>query len=49
MGFLYRHKDKGYHIDYAFSSIDRVRQFEIDNSDDWLKISDHLPLVLVRN
>lgn len=46
--YMYRHKDKGYHIDYAFLSrilLDKT-QLTIPNPDIWLKQSDHLPLIL---
>lgn len=46
--YMYRHKDKGYHLDYAFLSknlLDRAR-LTIPDADAWLKLSDHLPLIL---
>jgi len=46
--FLYRHQDKGYYIDYAFASMSTVTKFEIADCNEWLKFSDHLPIVLVR-
>jgi endonuclease/exonuclease/phosphatase family metal-dependent hydrolase len=46
--FLYRHPDKGYHIDYAFisqSMLERAALTILDR-DRWLQRSDHLPLLL---
>ena len=44
--YLYRHKDKGYHIDYCFIDKERLKKFEILNDARWLEISDHLPIVI---
>ena len=44
--FLYRHPDKGYHIDYAFLKPSSVKSFEIASNDGWLQFSDHKPVVL---
>lgn len=44
--YLYRHLDKGYHIDYAFADKNRIKSFEILKSDEWLKYSDHKPIIL---
>jgi exonuclease III len=44
--FLYRHKSKGYHIDYAFANEKSVRSFKILTDDIWLNHSDHRPIVL---
>ncbi len=46
--YLQRNRDKAYHIDYAFAS----REFHnnskvaIGNMEDWLEVSDHMPLIL---
>ena len=45
--YLYRHRDKPYHIDYCFASkefIDLIENVEIGIYDDWNKLSDHKPL-----
>ena len=45
--YLYRHRDKPYHIDYCFASqilIDLIENVEIGIYDDWNKYSDHKPL-----
>lgn len=47
--FFHRKNIKtAYHIDYIFSSaetLEKLKYFEIGNSNDWLKVSDHFPLV----
>ena len=47
--FMYRHKDKSYHIDYCFASTDLMRKLshvEIGKHKDWCKYSDHTPLII---
>ena len=44
--FLYRHKDMGYHIDYAFVNEKYIKDFKILDGDEWLNYSDHKPIVL---
>ena len=47
--FMYRHKDKSYHIDYCFASSDLMRKLshvEIGEHKDWCKHSDHTPLIV---
>jgi len=46
--YLYRHKDKPYHLDYCFASqhiIDRLLSVEIGNHD-WCGYSDHVPVIV---
>lgn len=46
--FLYRKRDKTYHIDYVFANtlfIDKLLTVKIGNLDEWLEISDHLPII----
>jgi exonuclease III len=46
--YMYRHKDKPYHIDYCFASIDmlqHLKSVEIGDYDFWSKYSDHVPLI----
>lgn len=46
--FLYRNIDKAYHIDYIFAPkeiADKVNKFEIGSAEEWLPISDHLPVI----
>ncbi len=46
--FLYRHRDKPYHFDYVFGSNDLLddARLWISAVDDWISLSDHLPLIL---
>ncbi len=46
--YMYRHRDKGYHIDYAFVSHGLLEgsALTILEPEPWLRRSDHLPLVL---
>lgn len=47
--YMYRHKDKSYHIDYCFVSADfaeRLNSVEIGGYDYWIKYSDHAPLIV---
>jgi len=47
--FMYRHKDKSYHIDYCFASEDfmqKLQHVEIGKHKDWCKHSDHTPLIV---
>jgi endonuclease/exonuclease/phosphatase family metal-dependent hydrolase len=45
--YLYKHKDKPYHIDYCFAPtewVNRVKQLEIGDYNEWCNVSDHSPL-----
>jgi exonuclease III len=46
--FLHRHKNRPYHIDYAFASSDLQSKckLEIGSYDEWISFSDHMPLCL---
>ena len=47
--YMYRHKDKPYHIDYCFVSadmIDKLQSVEVGEYDFWIKYSDHVPLIV---
>ena len=47
--FLYRHKNKPYHIDYCFASANLIAKLdtvEIGTHEDWAKYSDHNPLIV---
>lgn len=46
--FLQRNRAKAYHIDYIFTSSDLFRMCElhVGEHDDWIGLSDHVPLVL---
>jgi exodeoxyribonuclease III len=45
--YMYRHKDKAYHLDYCFASsyfIDKLQHIEIGKHRSWLLHSDHMPV-----
>lgn len=46
--FLHRKQENPYHIDYVFASkmfSDNLISLEIGNIENWLKLSDHLPVI----
>ena len=50
--YLYRHKDKPYHLDYCFVSTDladKIQSVEIGDYDFWTKYSDHVPVIVTFN
>jgi exonuclease III len=50
--YMYRHKDKSYHIDYCFASeilLANLQSVEIGDYDSWKKYSDHVPVVISFN
>ena len=50
--YMYRHKDKPYHIDYCFVSEDmaeKLQSVEIGDYDFWIQHSDHVPLIVTYN
>jgi len=47
--FLQRNRNKPYHIDYCFTTAntyEKVKNLEVGTYDDWIKHSDHLPLIV---
>ncbi|XZF14848.1 endonuclease/exonuclease/phosphatase family protein [Chitinophagaceae bacterium MMS25-I14] len=47
--YLYRHKEKPYHIDYCFASadmIEKIQSVEIGDYDYWIRYSDHVPVIV---
>lgn len=47
--YLYKHKDKPYHIDYCFASndlTDRIESVEIGDYEEWKPYSDHVPVIV---
>jgi hypothetical protein len=50
--YMYRHKDKPYHIDYCFVSADladKLHSVEIGDYKFWTQYSDHVPLIVTFN
>ena len=50
--YLYRHKDKPYHLDYCFASVDlaeRLTSVEVGDHGFWTKYSDHVPVMVTFN
>jgi exodeoxyribonuclease-3 len=50
--YMYRHKDKPYHIDYCFVSedlADKLQSVEIGDYDFWKQYSDHVPVIVTFN
>lgn len=46
--YMYRHKDKPYHLDYCFVSADlahRIESVEIGDYEFWSPFSDHVPII----
>lgn len=44
--YLYRHLDRGYHIDHCFTSPKNIQKYQICNYESWLNLSDHIPIIL---
>ncbi|HSU29373.1 MAG TPA: endonuclease/exonuclease/phosphatase family protein [Chitinophagaceae bacterium] len=47
--YMYRHKDKPYHIDYCFVSKDlasKINSVEVGACEFWTRLSDHVPLIV---
>lgn len=42
--YQYRHLDEPYHIDYVYTSKDRVIGFKLGDGEKWIELSDHVPL-----
>lgn len=50
--YMYRHKEKPYHIDYCFASVtmlERLISVEVGDFESWNKYSDHVPLIATFN
>jgi len=50
--YLYRHKDKPYHLDYCFASTDmtdKIETVEVGEYDFWMQYSDHVPVMVTFN
>lgn len=44
--YLYRHSDKGYHIDHCFTAAKNIQSYRVLHSLDWLEKSDHIPILI---
>lgn len=44
--YLYRHQDKGYHIDHCFCDAKKIVEYKVDGPE-WLEYSDHTPIELL--
>jgi exodeoxyribonuclease-3 len=47
--FMYRHKDKPYHLDYCFASADmtaRLQNVQVGRHSYWSQFSDHVPVIV---
>ena len=47
--YLYRNKDKAYHLDYCFIShhlYDKVKNVEVGSFEQWKNLSDHVPVIV---
>jgi exodeoxyribonuclease III len=45
--FMHHRREKSYHIDYCFASTNlEVSEVEVGDFDDWIKRSDHMPMVV---
>ncbi|MCP8897858.1 endonuclease/exonuclease/phosphatase family protein [Gilvimarinus xylanilyticus] len=46
--YMYRHPDKGYHIDYSFLTTDLLAQaqYQACAPQEWLQVSDHIPQII---
>ncbi|MBR4109718.1 MAG: endonuclease/exonuclease/phosphatase family protein [Oscillospiraceae bacterium] len=44
--YLYRHTNKGYHIDHCFTGESNIKDFQILPKSDWLTKSDHIPILI---
>ena len=50
--YMYRHKDKPYHLDYCFASkqlINKLASVEIGQYRKWIQHSDHVPVMVTFN
>ena len=44
--YMYRHMNKGYHIDHCFIAKKKIKNYEVLSNKKWLDFSDHLPILL---
>jgi exodeoxyribonuclease-3 len=49
--FQAKKRDKSYHTDYIFSkknTLENLKEFSVGQYDEWIKYSDHMPLLMER-
>ena len=44
--YMYRNKEKPYHIDYMFYKKKGINKIKIGKFEDWISLSDHMPMLL---
>lgn len=44
--YLYRHFNRKYHIDHCFCEVSKIINYQVLEDINWLKISDHIPIIL---
>lgn len=42
--YMYRHKERPYHIDYCYCNPNEIEDFTIGNFNEWIGLSDHMPI-----
>lgn len=47
--YLYRHMDKGYHIDHCFTNASNIKDYRVLFEAECLNLSDHIPICLHTN
>ncbi|WP_226682871.1 endonuclease/exonuclease/phosphatase family protein [Sutcliffiella horikoshii] len=46
--YFWRKKERPFHLDYLFASrsfFERMKHFEVGRYEDWIKLSDHMPVI----
>lgn len=44
--YMYRNKNKPYHIDYCFYKKNKIKNLEIGKFEQWISLSDHMPMII---
>lgn len=44
--YMYRNKNKPYHIDYCFYNKENIKSLQIGKFEDWISLSDHMPIIV---
>lgn len=45
--YLYRHLDKPYHLDHCFSNPKNIKSLVVHSPQEWLALSDHMPIEII--